>query len=127
MSNPPIQTAGPPSSPREPDVHDARPPRVTAVGSAAAGEVSGPSRSPAACGQPFCCGRGPADCERAPSGQSDAAAERSAIHAHRGDGACFVCGGPWAKGGASFAARAAPWREVCSPECAASPLFRGIA
>lgn len=80
----------------------------------------------AACGQPFCCGAPGGVCERAPSGQSDAAAERSALHMHHDDGRCYVCGGPWAKGGASFAARAAPFRQVCSPECAQSPMFRGF-
>lgn len=61
--------------------------------------------------------------------QDNAAAERSA-HVTRGSAqaapldACCVCGGPWAKGGASYAARCGPpLLQVCSAECMAKPPF----
>lgn len=54
--------------------------------------------------------------------QNDAGAERSA-HVTRAGAEyverCVVCGGPWRKGGASYAARAGPpLQQVCSRECA---------
>jgi hypothetical protein len=69
--------------------------------------------------------------------QDTAAAERSA-HVTRGEAEaplparCFVCGGPWRKGDASFAVRAAACFpglqgvsvvEVCSAECRADPRW----
>lgn len=63
--------------------------------------------------------------------QTNAAAERSA-HVTRAGAEyverCVVCGGPWRKGGASYAARAGlmpgvPIMEVCSAACAAQKPF----
>ena len=58
------------------------------------------------------------------TGQNDAAAERSAHERDPAAGECFVCGGPWKKGGASYAVRVLPpMAQVCSAECAADPRF----
>lgn len=62
------------------------------------------------------------------SGQSDAAAERS-FHVPPDEPArCFVCGGPWSRGGASYAAGTVSGHglvEVCSRPCAEDPRFTG--
>ncbi len=56
--------------------------------------------------------------------QNDAAAERSYHEAPPPEGQCYVCGGPWKKGGASYAARVLPpLVQVCSKECAENPKF----
>lgn len=58
------------------------------------------------------------------TGQSDAAAERSFHEKQPPEGRCFICGGPWKKGGASYAVRVLPpMVQVCSAECAADPRF----
>lgn len=61
--------------------------------------------------------------------QADGAAERSA-HVTRGEAPrpyeprCCVCGGPWQKGGASYAVRVGPpLMEVCSAACMGRPPF----
>jgi hypothetical protein len=58
------------------------------------------------------------------TGQNNAAAERSAHERDPDAGECFVCGGPWKKGGASYAVRVLPpMVQVCSATCAADPKF----
>lgn len=61
-------------------------------------------------------------------GQNTSAAERSAHEAPTAAGRCFICAGPWQKGGASWAARVVPGRglrEVCGAECANDVRFAG--
>lgn len=60
--------------------------------------------------------------------QNDAAAERSAhvVREAQAEDRCAICGGPWAKGGASYAVRVGPpMMQACSQTCAADPRFTG--
>ena len=58
------------------------------------------------------------------TGQRTDAAERSTLHDADQEGSCYVCGGPWKKGGASFGARVLPpLAQVCSAECAEDPKY----